>query len=939
MTPERWQQIRGVYEQAAALELPQRFSYLDSICGADQELRREVESLLSYEERAGSSFLGTSAADFLKAGLEVKPVASRIGRKVGVYQVMEEIGHGGMGEVYRAARVDGQYEKEVAIKLVRSGYDSSLIVERFRHERQILATLDHPNIARLLDGSTTEDGIPYLVMELIDGTPIDQYCDGRKLPVPERLAVFRQVCDAVHYAHQRLVIHRDLKPSNILVTGDGVPKLLDFGIAKILDPSAGPEATLLNPLTPEYASPEQLRGQPITTASDVYSLGVVLYRLLTGRSPYRVERRSPADLARAITETEAERPSVAVAAMGDDAPGIHNESPAKLSRRLRGDLDSIVLKALRKEAQRRYSSVEQLSEDVRRHMERLPVQARKGSWNYRAGKFLRRHKIGMTAAVLVVLAVAGGVAATVREARVAAANAARAEKRFHDVRKLANSLIFEIHDSIQKLPGATPSRKLLLDRAVEYLDRLSQDANGDVDLQRELAWAYQRLATVQGDTTQSNLGHISAAEESHRKSMALFEAIAKANPHNLNDQLNLAMAYRMRAFFDIYVPSGRGEIDRALAVTDPLMQSDGDKIEVKNERAQEYLILASIQDAVGDRFDAIDTYKKLLDLQRQILRTQPDYPRIRQSTAKAMVLLAHQVGRFGSRDEALALMKEGLTEYEALAKATADPGVVRDLAASLGRRGEIELMNNDIAAAASDFRRSKELLTRLAKLDPENQMLQSDVWVAEFQAGKALALGGNYEKALGVLQRAFQGYEDLHLEDDVGPGPGAMQAWIGEAQAAAHMYAKALTSYGQAAEKLAKDETSYDDARCDLAVLQTKLASTLLTMGKIPQAEAEYRKALDTAKVSASLAHKDIPALYAAADAYAGMGDVARARAAQTKNAASRSALLNEARVWYEKGASMWEHIPYASKISGNGYAAMVDKKEIALRLAHLPKP
>jgi len=311
MTPERWQQIRAVYEEVVALDLSERLPRLDQVASSDPELRQEVESLLAYEDRANGSFLKTPAYDLLNQGWAA-PVPSRVGRRIGVYQIIEEIGHGGMGEVYRAARVDGQYEKQVAVKLVRSGYDSRLILESFRHERQILATLDHPNIARLLDGGTTEEGIPYLVMELIEGVPIDEYCDKHDLGIPERLQLFLQVCSAVQYAHQRLVVHRDLKPSNILVTTDGVPKLLDFGIAKIVDPSSGPETTLVRPMTPEYASPEQIRGEPITTASDVYSLGVVLYRLLTGRSPYRVDTRNPTELLRAVSEAEPERPSTAI---------------------------------------------------------------------------------------------------------------------------------------------------------------------------------------------------------------------------------------------------------------------------------------------------------------------------------------------------------------------------------------------------------------------------------------------------------------------------------------------------------------------------------------------------------------------------------------------------------------------------------------------------
>ena len=312
MNPERWRQIREILDKSIALPVGERPAYLDQTCSGDAELRTEVESLLLSHERA-SVFLKNPVIDLKSAIAETEPKPGRVGHRIGVYQIVEEIGRGGMGEVYRAVRADGQYDKQVAIKFVRGGFDTSYVLERFRHERQILASLDHPNIARLHDGGTTEDGIPYLVMELIEGIPIDQYCDEHDLDIPERLRLFTQVCTAVQYAHQRLVIHRDIKPGNILVTADGVPKLLDFGIAKILDPSGGTETTMLRPMTPEYASPEQIRGEPITTATDIFSLGVVLYRLLTGRSPYPENTNTPHEFARMICEVEPTRPSTAVA--------------------------------------------------------------------------------------------------------------------------------------------------------------------------------------------------------------------------------------------------------------------------------------------------------------------------------------------------------------------------------------------------------------------------------------------------------------------------------------------------------------------------------------------------------------------------------------------------------------------------------------------------
>jgi eukaryotic-like serine/threonine-protein kinase len=308
VNPERWQRIKSILEHAVALSADNRDSYVEEACNGDPELHDEVSSLLRSHDQAGSVFLKNPAVD-LKIAAAAAPALSRVGRRIGAYQIIEEIAHGGMGEVYRAVRADGEYDQQVAIKLVRTGFDTPEILERFRHERQILATLEHPNIARLLDAGTTDDGIPYLVMELIEGTPVDQYCEDKDLGVVERLQLFRQVCLAVQYAHQRLVIHRDIKPSNILVTADGVPKLLDFGIAKIFDPAAGTEATVLRPMTPEYASPEQVRGDPITTATDVYSLGVVLYKLLTGRTPYPEKTRTALEFAKAICEVEPVRPS------------------------------------------------------------------------------------------------------------------------------------------------------------------------------------------------------------------------------------------------------------------------------------------------------------------------------------------------------------------------------------------------------------------------------------------------------------------------------------------------------------------------------------------------------------------------------------------------------------------------------------------------------
>ncbi len=364
-----WDQVREVVD--AVLDLPpeKRSPYLDQAC-PQVAVRRYVESLVLSYEQAGQ-FLDQPAVAGHAETFVGDETDSWKGRRVGPYQVIEEIGEGGMGSVYRAMRVDDQYKKQVAIKVVRSGYDTRFALSRFKAERQILANLEHPNIARLLEGGNTEDGQPYFVMEYIQGQPLDQYCDAHKLTVTERLQLFRTVCSAVQYAHQNLVIHRDIKPGNILVTAEGVPKLLDFGIAKILtadpgDSSAMKTMTMMKLMTPEYASPEQLLDEPITTASDIYSLGVVLYELLAGQRPFRFATRNPGEIARVVTKTDPRKPSVAAVQVeessdgtakrtAEEISGTREGSPEKLRRRLSGDIDTIVLMALRKEPLRRYA--------------------------------------------------------------------------------------------------------------------------------------------------------------------------------------------------------------------------------------------------------------------------------------------------------------------------------------------------------------------------------------------------------------------------------------------------------------------------------------------------------------------------------------------------------------------------------------------------------
>jgi serine/threonine-protein kinase len=442
MRNEEWKQVEELLDAALELAPHERRRFLEKVGAGAPELCVEVESLLACEESV-EGFLTAPAlalsSDFFEDGDSAE---ERAGQTVGRYRIIREIGRGGMGAVFLAERSDGEFQQRLALKIVRRSFADSDLARRFRQERQILASLNHPNIARLLDGGVSRDGEPFLAMEYVEGARIDDYCDSNSLSTDERLSLFLAVCQGISYAHQSLVVHRDIKPSNILVTDEGVPKLLDFGIAKLINPEAEAGAaetvTGLRAMTPDYASPEQVRGLAVTTATDVYSLGVLLYELLTGHRPHRLKNRRTDEIVRVICEEEPEKPSTAVSRVeelsGAEGATIVTRSPETISERrrrtpdqlrrtLRGDLDNIVLMAMRKEPQRRYASVAQFTEDVSRYLEGRTVLAHKDTFSYRATKFVRRHKAGAAAVVLIALALIGGIVATAWQARRATAQA------------------------------------------------------------------------------------------------------------------------------------------------------------------------------------------------------------------------------------------------------------------------------------------------------------------------------------------------------------------------------------------------------------------------------------------------------------------------------------------------------------------------------------
>ncbi len=511
MTPERWTQIEELFHRCLEAAPADPQAWLAAAAGEDGELVREVGALLAADA-ASASFLATPAGELLAVGRSAQ-VAALVGRQLGPYRLTGVLGSGGMSTVYRAERDDAAYARTVAVKVVHPSFASGELAAVLERERQILAGLEHPNIAHLYDGGTTTEGSPFLVIELVDGQPIDRYCAERALPLEARLRLFISVCRAVDHAHRNLVVHRDLKPSNILVRADGVPKLVDFGIAKLLhdfasEPGREPAQTGVRAMTPTHASPEQLRGQAVATTTDVYSLGVVLYQLLTGRLPYHFDATSPVDLDRAILEQEPTRPSQAV--LHGLAAGLA-EPPERLSRRCAGDLDVIVAKALRKEPERRYLSAAALADDLERHLERRPILARAESASYRLSRFLARHRLAATATTGAVLALLALTAHTWQQWQRANAERERSERAQHLLVSLLRSADPTVADS------PTVSSRVMLDRAA-------------AEARNELANEPLMLATILGSIAEiyQGLGYSQSAEELFRRVLAFWEEAGEA---------------------------------------------------------------------------------------------------------------------------------------------------------------------------------------------------------------------------------------------------------------------------------------------------------------------------------------------------------------------------------------------------------------------------
>ena len=711
MNPQRWQLTKAVFEQVDGLPRVEVTAALDRLCAGDGELRGDVERLLENCEGT-DEFIGEAIRHEAEL-LQDRP-QHELPERIGPYRIVRRIGQGGMGAVFEARRVD-DFQKTVAIKVVKQEFDSDYARVRFQQERQLLAMLEHPWIARLLDGGETESGSPYLVLEHVKGLSIGKYCEGR--PREEKLRLFVKVCQAVEYAHRNLIIHRDLKPGNVLVTEDGDPKLLDFGIAKLVDTSGAMTQTAAANMafTPDYASPEQVRGRAISTASDVYSLGVILYQILTERKPYRLDSATPLEMDRAVC--------------------IEPPAPPMLG----DELDHIILMALRKEPERRYTDVRSFGADIERYLANKPVSARPESRWYVARKFVARNRWGVTAATLIATIAAMGFFFTLREKQ-------RAERSFGEVRQLANKFLFDFDNAVQDLPGSTKAREMVVKTATEYLNRLSQDARGNHELEAELAAGFEKLGDVQGSVSAPSLGRTKDALASYYRARGLWQDVLAARPTDAkalksfaavvlkSSDVELRTNHRAEAMKSIELAAASAEKGLALA-------PDNDELRYLKGGAWYRKGEASRLEDDGD--PALAHFAKSLACYRELMRTHPS-PRYRntEGTAESRVgLVLLESSRVA---EAVPYLRRTV---EARRKLAADnPASVamrRALASSLNLLGATMWSIESVHTGQSEeaervFRESVDIQATIAAADPLDRVIREDLLVSRYRLATAL---------------------------------------------------------------------------------------------------------------------------------------------------------------------------------------------------------
>ena len=933
MRPERWNQIEGLFLQAVEMPTQERERFLGEVCQGDETLRQELNSLLACDvpetPLVKGSFL-TAAS--LSADAVSSTVIDMAGRRIGPYRLVRLLGRGGMGSVHLAVRDDAQYEKEVAIKLLKRGMDTDFMLHRFRQERQILASLEHPFIARLIDGGATDDGLPYFVMEYVDGLPITKFCAEQSLDLEERLRLIRLVCEAVQHAHQHLVIHRDLKPGNILITKERIPKLLDFGIAKLMSAERSSEMPTITRadqrmLTPDYASPEQFLGQSISTSSDIYSLGAVLYELLTSQPAHRFSFDSPATLEKTICEEEPEKPSLAV--------GRSVEEPRLRRRRRRqlsGDLDNIILTALRKEPQRRYPSVSELSEDIRRHMEGLPVTAREDRVTHRLWKFIRRNKLGVAAAVLIVATLTGGIVSTTFQAR-------RAERRFDLARQLAKAVMADIRGPMERLPGSTAVRASMIQTVLRYLDGLARDPSRDPAFDLEIADAYREVAYVEGSPLQGNLGQRAAALDHYQKAIEIYQAVYSRSGISIETKAHAfsgVIGTNIEAG-DIEEQTGstaaaQARLQKVVALTSEAAVRDASAVH-PGTWVYLYFRLGSAERRAGAPQRALIHYQKALEVCRSWAETDSSV-NARSTLRGAYANLAGAQLRVGdldgarsNYDAALKSVEQALRQPDATVyEESTLSGAHQNLADVLGNPDDLNL--GDRASAISHYRKAVEIDEALVAADRYDVRARdglADTYrglgtiLMEDQPSEALKLylqATALSEELSVAEPSNTQYRQNAASGQRGVGEALYR--LGKNQEALQKLALALETIKSLSHREPDDLSLIDDT----CRTHRHIGNVLLASRNQKGAEENYRQAL---AASEELIRRGPSSLYFQrqhADCLEALGKY------YLSLATGRPKLKPEARTWFQKSLALWQD--WTARKLATPYAARRQKQAAA---------
>lgn len=756
-SPEEYRSLKDLFNTAIDLTTADRRDFFTSN-NLELGLRDEIEEMIVAAKDDDERF-DTPAVEHL---IDLATPTS-----IARYRIIRQIGVGGMGTVYEAVLESDDFSQRAALKVIRSGMNSDLILRRFRSEQKILASLEHPNIARFLNGGTTSDNSPYYAMEFIEGSSIVEHCISSDLSERGRLKLFREVCSAVSYAHSQLIVHRDLKPSNILVGPDGIPKLLDFGIAKLLESEGGTNATetQFGMMTPQYASPEQIRGEKVSTVSDVYSLGMILHEVLTGSLPYTTSNKTLAQIIELVSDDSA----TTLSSTTQTFSGSRNA--------IKGDVGRIVHKALQKDPTRRYASVESLSDDIGRLLSGLPITARPDSFGYRFKKFIQRNRTAAAISLLALVSLIGGIAATFWQAQRAEQQRILAEKRFGEVRNIANNVVFKYHDEIAKLDGSTAVRQMLVSDALVYLDTIAADSAGDVALQRELGLAYLKLGDVQGKLYSANTGDTSAAHNNYLKAVSLLESAVNARPDEIESKEALLRAYDALLSFlhrvSHSVETREELLKKASLLVEGMSAEAPDNVDVITQRANLYIRIGdfyghiTLREGLEQKFN---THSMALPLVEKLEKTGTDdsdalrtIARLYQRMGTDLMWLGESAEKDGDQSAAADRFTRAVQYHE-------------KMLAACGRIEESEPNGPDVRrikfavyssfadslAYAGDSMRALDYAAKaleLAKLnkasDPNNREAEQDIANGIAQFGRIYRRVGDNKKAAEQFRSAF----------------------------------------------------------------------------------------------------------------------------------------------------------------------------------------